>query len=198
MRAIQPGADPSRLRVTRRWRHAPIRAGADSDFAPHADGLSFEQAALTEPCCVAYNAVVHNARIRPGDRVVVLGPGPIGFLCGAIARFCGAEVAVVGLENDRARLDVAKQYGCDVIVGDATDWAREVDGLGADGVVDATGVSVALSARTRPWCGPPAGSAKSVGDRSRSVSRSIGSCKRTSRCKAASVTIGRSGSASFA
>lgn len=108
-------------------------------------GLTFEQAALTEPCCVAFNAVVSNAHIRPGDRIVVLGPGPIGVLCGAVARLCGAEVAIVGLENDRARLDVAGQYGCEPIVGDATDWAREVDGLGADGVVDATGVSVALS-----------------------------------------------------
>lgn len=109
------------------------------------DGLTFEQAALTEPCCVAFNAVVSNAHIRPGDRIVVLGPGPIGVLCGAVARLCGAEVAIVGLENDRARLDVAGQYGCEPIVGDATPWAQEVDGLGADGVVDATGVSVALS-----------------------------------------------------
>jgi L-iditol 2-dehydrogenase len=38
-----------------------------------------------------------------------------------------------------------KQYGCEVIVGDASRWAQEVDGLGADGVVDATGVSVALN-----------------------------------------------------
>src|SRR5262245_16712441 len=109
------------------------------------DGLTFEDAALTEPCCVAFNAVVHNARIQPGDRIVVLGPGPIGILAGAIARLCGASVAVVGLENDRTRLEVARQYGCDVIVGDAMDWACEVDGQGADGVVDATGVSVALS-----------------------------------------------------
>ena len=43
----------------------------------------------------------------------MLGPGPIGILCGAIARLCGAEVAIVGLENDRARLDVARQYGCE-------------------------------------------------------------------------------------
>src|SRR4026208_1055155 len=96
-------------------------------------GLSFEQTALTEPCCVAFNAVVQNARIRPGDRVVVLGPGPIGILAAAIARLCGASVAVVGLENDRTRLDVAKQYGCEVIVGDAIPWAQEGDGLGAGG-----------------------------------------------------------------
>ena len=109
------------------------------------EGMSFEEAALTEPCCVAFNAVVSNAKIRPGDRIVVLGPGPIGVLCGAIARICGAEVAMVGLENDRARLNVAMQYGCEAIVGDAMEWARAVDGLGVEGVVDATGVSVALS-----------------------------------------------------
>ncbi|MDB6167561.1 MAG: L-threonine 3-dehydrogenase, partial [Verrucomicrobia bacterium] len=45
-------------------------------------GLSLKLASLTEPCCVAYNAVVNNSRVRPGDRVVVLGPGPIGILCG--------------------------------------------------------------------------------------------------------------------
>src|SRR4029079_9979640 len=45
------------------------------------DALPFEQACLTEPCCVAFNSVVNNARIIPGDRVIVLGPGTIGILC---------------------------------------------------------------------------------------------------------------------
>ncbi len=107
-------------------------------------GLAMEQAALTEPCCVAYNAVMNHSRIRPGDRVVVLGPGPIGILCAAIARLAGAQVALVGLERDRTRLEVAKVYGCEVIVGDATAWAQARDGLGADGVVDAAGASAAL------------------------------------------------------
>ena len=107
-------------------------------------GLAMEQAALTEPCCVAYNAVIQNARIEPGDRVLVLGPGPIGILCAAMARLAGAEVALVGLERDRARLDIAKAYGCHVIIGDAAAWAKERDGLGVDGVVDAAGASAAL------------------------------------------------------
>jgi alcohol dehydrogenase/L-iditol 2-dehydrogenase len=108
-------------------------------------GMTFEQAALTEPCCVAYNAVVGNVHVRPGDRIVVLGPGPIGILSGAIARISGAEVAVVGLPQDGERLAVAQQYGCQPITGDAADWARAVDGFGADGVVDAAGVSAALA-----------------------------------------------------
>jgi alcohol dehydrogenase/L-iditol 2-dehydrogenase len=113
------------------------------------DELPFEKAALTEPCCVAYNAVVHNSSIEPGDRVVVLGPGPIGLLCAAIAKMRGADVAVVGLEADQKRLDIAKHYGCTPIVQDADDWALARDGLGADGVIDAAGVSVTLETALR-------------------------------------------------
>ncbi|MDP1706734.1 MAG: zinc-binding dehydrogenase, partial [bacterium] len=106
--------------------------------------VSFEHAAMTEPCAVAYSAVIAPGNIRPGDRIVVLGPGPIGILCAAMARLAGAEVAVVGLERDRARLQAAVTYGCEVIIGDANEWALAVDGLGADGVVDAAGVSATL------------------------------------------------------
>jgi L-iditol 2-dehydrogenase len=108
------------------------------------EGLSFEKAALTEPCCVAYNAVVKNAQIEPGDRIVVFGPGPIGLLCAAMAKLCGAEVAVVGLERDRTRLRIAQQYGCEAIVDGLEDWARAGDGLGVDGAIDAAGVSATL------------------------------------------------------
>jgi L-iditol 2-dehydrogenase len=107
-------------------------------------GLSMEHAVLTEPCCVAYSAVVVNARIRPGDRIAVLGPGTIGILCAAMARLCGAQVALIGLERDAARLAIGSKYGCEVIIGDATSWARERDGLGADGVIDAAGHSAVL------------------------------------------------------
>ncbi|QDT30397.1 D-arabitol-phosphate dehydrogenase [Gimesia panareensis] len=109
------------------------------------DSLPLEKAALTEPCCVAFNAVVMNGDIQPGDRVVVFGPGPIGLLCAAMARLQGAEVAVVGLERDKGRLEIAaKEYGCEPIVEGLDDWSQAVDGLGVNGVVDAAGVSVTL------------------------------------------------------
>ena len=109
------------------------------------DNLAFETAALTEPCCVAYNAVVNNGHIKPGDRVVVFGPGPIGLLCAHVAKLCGAEVAIVGLERDKGRLELAqKEYGVTPLTGGVAEWANEVDGLGADGVVDAAGVSATL------------------------------------------------------
>ena len=108
------------------------------------DSIPFEQACLTEPCCVAFNATIRNARIEPGDRIVVLGPGTIGILCAAMARLAGAQVALVGLDRDKGRLEVARAYGCDIVIGDASEWANTRDGLGADGVIDAAGVSVTL------------------------------------------------------
>ena len=108
------------------------------------EDVPFEQACLTEPCCVAYNAIVNNSKIKPGDRVIVLGPGTIGILCAAIAKLCGAEVAVTGLQTDMRRLNIAKKYGCDIIVGDATEYAKQRDGLGADCIIDAAGTSITL------------------------------------------------------
>ncbi len=117
-----------------------------------ADELPFEKAALTEPCCVAYNAVVEHSPIQPGNRVVILGPGTIGLLCSAMAKLHGAEVAVVGLESDRSRLAIAEQFGCQGIVGfdESLDaFVLGGDGLGVDGVVDAAGVSSALKTALR-------------------------------------------------
>ena len=112
-------------------------------------GLSFERAALTEPCSVAYNAVCVNTTIRPGDCVLVLGPGPIGLLCALMARLSGAgELIVAGVPGDESRLQVARTVGATQVL---TENVAEVvrasgDGLGADVVIDAAGVSQSLAA----------------------------------------------------
>jgi L-iditol 2-dehydrogenase len=114
------------------------------------DGLAFEKAALTEPCCVAYNAVCMNAHIRPGDVVVVIGPGPIGLLCAMMAKLCGASpLVVVGVKADVKRLAVAERIGATHTFGadgeDVLAWAKALgDGYGADVVIDAAGVSATL------------------------------------------------------
>ncbi|RAI95397.1 zinc-binding dehydrogenase [Algoriphagus yeomjeoni] len=108
------------------------------------EGLPFEEACLTEPCSVAYNAVAVNSHIKPGDRVIVIGPGTIGILCAAVAKICGGDVAILGLEKDRGRLEIAKSYGVTPIINDASEWARKRDGLGADLIIDAAGISATL------------------------------------------------------
>lgn len=108
------------------------------------DALPLKWAALTEPCCVAFSAVAAQVNILPGDRVVVLGPGPIGLLCAAIARLRGAEVAVAGLPRDAKRLEIARELGCTPITEGLEEWAKARDGLGVEGVVDAAGISATL------------------------------------------------------
>ena len=114
------------------------------------DELPFERAALTEPCCVGYNAVAVKSHIRPGDTVVVLGPGPIGLLCAEMARLAGAgNLIVSGMTRDASRLESARALGVThAIDGEETDLVDFIrglsDGLGAELVVDATGASAAL------------------------------------------------------
>jgi len=114
------------------------------------DAVPFEHAAITEPVCVAYNALVEKAVIRPGDTVVILGPGPIGILALQIARLRGASyLIVVGTRGDSHRLAIARQLGAlRTFVTPEEDVAAFIrthgDGLGADVVVDCTGVSHAL------------------------------------------------------
>lgn len=114
------------------------------------DGIPFEKAALTEPTCVAYNAVAHHSHIRPGDEVVIFGPGPIGLMCVQIAKlFSPSKLTVVGLEKDRNRLEIAKQFGADnILIADQQNVVEEIltsgDGFGVDLVLDAVGVSITL------------------------------------------------------
>ena len=111
------------------------------------DHLHFDQAALTEPCCVAYNAVCVQTDIRPGDHVLVLGPGPIGLLCAMMAKLSGAgHLIVAGLPSDKHRLETARQIGADTTLdGDVNEYVRGLgDGFGVDVVIDSAGVSATL------------------------------------------------------
>ncbi|GAC1401096.1 MAG: zinc-binding dehydrogenase [Chloroflexota bacterium] len=114
------------------------------------EGLPWEEAALTEPACVAYNACAVKSHPRPGDVTVVIGPGPIGLMSLQVLRNTGpAHLVIVGLRRDAARLKLALRLGAtEVIVADEADAVARVaelgDGLGADLVIDSVGVSATL------------------------------------------------------
>ena len=110
------------------------------------DSLPFELACLAEPHAVAYNAMCVNSTIRPGDLVVVLGPGPIGLLCARMAALAGADPLIVaGLSGDAARLDTARALGATRVVNvereNLDEVVRALNPLGADLVCDASGAS---------------------------------------------------------
>lgn len=114
------------------------------------DSVTFDQAALTEPFCVAFNALVERCPVTPGDLVVIQGVGAIGSLALQVARLQGAgRTVVLGTGVDAHRLRLAAGAGADHVLDVTSADAAELvaglgDGLGADVVVDATGVSAAL------------------------------------------------------
>ncbi len=129
------------------------------------DSLPAHCAALVEPASVAYTAVVDRSEIRPGDTIVVLGPGPIGLLCLLFARLRGAgAVVVVGLPRDEARRQLARTLGASRTVSPSQ--VPEVvsslgDGLGAHLVIDASGATAAF--RTAMQVVRPLGQITKVG-----------------------------------
>ena len=114
-------------------------------------GVPYEYAALTEPICVAYNALVEKTpSLKPGDTVVIQGPGPIGMMALLVAKLRGAgEIIMLGTKADVGRLQIAEGIGAthtlNIDEADPLELVRSLgDGYGADLVVDCTGVSIAL------------------------------------------------------
>ena len=114
-------------------------------------GVPYEYAALTEPICVAYNALVEKTpALKPGDTVVIQGPGPIGMMALLVAKLRGAgQIVMLGTRHDVGRLKIAESIGAthalNIDEADPIELARSLgDGYGADLVVDCTGVSIAL------------------------------------------------------
>jgi len=74
---------------------------------------AYEVGALTEPTCVAYNAMFERAGgFRPGHYVSVFGAGPIGLASIGLAKAAGAGI-IAAFEISPQRLELAKQMGAD-------------------------------------------------------------------------------------
>ena len=114
------------------------------------ENVSLKEAALTEPLCVAYSSLVKHSPLKPGDLVVIIGPGPIGLLCTKIASILGAsDIVVVGTDGDDARMEIAKKMGATMTINSSQQDPVPIimgmrDGYGANLVVDAAGFSPTL------------------------------------------------------
>ncbi|MCL5734705.1 MAG: zinc-dependent alcohol dehydrogenase family protein [Actinobacteria bacterium] len=150
-----PACLSNRENFCERWEGVGVtRPGAMAEFvvvteaAAFAIGeLPFAVGAFVEPLsCVVHG--IERAGVDSGDRVLILGAGPIGILLLAMVRLHGAaEVTVV--ERNRWRLEVAAAWGADIRL-DGLDEARS-DAY--DLVIDATGAPEVM-ARTPDFTRP--------------------------------------------
>jgi D-xylulose reductase len=111
------------------------------------ESVELEEGVLVEPLAVAVHSI-RLADVKPGQRVVVFGAGPVGILCAAVARQFGA-VEVISVDMNAARLEFVNSFAAtgiftpDTTVDGATNAAAIVEKYqldrGADVVIEASG-----------------------------------------------------------
>ena len=113
--------------------------------------VSLQEGALIEPLAVAVH-IVRQASISPGQSVIVMGAGPVGLLCCAVARCFGAS-KIVAVDIQPARLKFAATYAAThtfmpskVPAEENAQKLLESAGLGdgADAVIDASGAEPSI------------------------------------------------------
>lgn len=111
--------------------------------------LSLKHAALVEPVAVAVHDV-RRAEIKPGERAVVIGGGPIGILIASVARHFGAEVIV--FEVDETRRKQVQDLGFESFdpISEVQSEIVEkwTEGVGADVVFEVSGAASAVLSST--------------------------------------------------
>ena len=112
-------------------------------------GIRLDHAALVEPVAVAVHDV-RRGEVRSGDKVVVIGGGPIGVLIATVAQNAGAEVLVI--ELDATRRGQIADLGFSTLDPRDTDqvqWVEKwTDGAGADVVFEVSGAAAAVLGAT--------------------------------------------------
>ncbi|RDW72974.1 GroES-like protein [Coleophoma cylindrospora] len=113
--------------------------------------VSLQEGALIEPLAVAVH-IVKQAAITPGQSVVVMGAGPVGLLCCAVAKCYGAS-KIVSVDIQPSRLEFAASYTSTHTFMPARVSAEENAanlikecglGEGADAVIDASGAEPSI------------------------------------------------------
>ena len=114
------------------------------------DSVSFEEAAILDPCCNAYKAVIQEAGFMPGIDVAIFGVGPLGLASVQIARVAGAaRIILIGRPGNEVRFDAAVKLGAThiLVAGEENveEKVREITGgEGVDLVIDCAGASEVL------------------------------------------------------
>ena len=119
--------------------HIPF---ADTNIFRIPDAVTDDQALFLTDILPTADMATEFAEVQAGDRVVVLGCGPVGILAQRCAQIRGAA-RVIAVDPEKARRAHAAGIGCDVIDPEKEDVAARVveltGGEGADSVIEAVG-----------------------------------------------------------
>jgi len=100
-----------------------------------------DDALLFEPLSCVVGAVARTP-VRPGDRVAIIGAGPMGMLLAMMYRTLGAGLIIMA-DVAPHRLELATHFGADVVLNPTSESLQQVvlahTGIGCDIVVDAVG-----------------------------------------------------------
>jgi propanol-preferring alcohol dehydrogenase len=124
------------------------------NLCPIPSGVSDVEAAIAaDAICTPYHACREEARVGPGDRVLVVGAGGgVGIHMVQMARLCGGWVLAADVSD--SKLEMAQVMGADALV-DARreDIAKQVlaltDGYGVDAAIDTVASRETLEACVR-------------------------------------------------
>ncbi len=111
--------------------------------------LDYQLAAvLPDAVAVPYHAIRRQARVEPGQDVLIVGVGGLGVHAIQIAKLEGARV--IAADVDEERLDLARRLGADEVVnagvGDPGGQVKRLtDGVGADAVIEIVGTPETLA-----------------------------------------------------
>ena len=99
-------------------------------------------AVMFNPLGAGFRWAVEIPRTRPGETVIILGPGQRGLASVLACKEAGAaQVIVTGIEADARKLEIARTFGADATIDVENENAKRrvqelTDGRGADVVVD--------------------------------------------------------------
>lgn len=114
------------------------------------DDLPLRLGAVVEPIAVACHDV-RMGEVHAGERVVIIGGGPIGMLVAMVAQIRGAQVLMA--EVNPFRVQLAQQMGIDAVNPQESDLVALVNertgGAGADVVFEVSGSAAGAEMMTR-------------------------------------------------
>ncbi|WCM89461.1 zinc-binding alcohol dehydrogenase family protein [Acidovorax sp. NCPPB 3576] len=115
-------------------------------FVHKADGATLDQAAMIEFLAIGAHAV-RRGNVQPGQRVLVVGAGPIGMAAMIFAKLRGAEVTAIDGRQDRVAFcqrELGVAHAVALGEGDEAQLSAATGGEFYDQVFDATGNAKAI------------------------------------------------------